>query len=431
MVLPVIEVQADFPVLNAESSRIAPLLIDDPRAEIVRTEPDSGEAQDVVAELVLKSHRKLDGLSASLANSQTTPGVITRTGKLLNANTRCVVLRQLIDEGKVAASRRLRVMVLPADFTPNEEVQLENVLQKQQEHKDEYNFVAELDLLRRLHVGGMTPQAIAKQQELGRGGPKLVKDLLDIYDLMEYARRLVDPPIPFALFVADDQRQNWLDLLRQVRKLRDDGDTAGADDALRGFILANFVGAGAVHKTRLIDDKWIGGDLYDALKSSDSPLATDLVAHVEAKATEQEVEATADPEGVDLLGDEDAPAASPVADALLEIAAKAKAAGAGDVTLADGKVVPAPDLLATIESSTNKTLDARKREEEAGRGLDKPGNLLAKAVNYVQDANAALKEVMDEPDFGAKRDRIQDLVEDLELAVDELHRLAGDDVAEE
>ena len=68
MILPVIEVQTSFPVLNAESSRIAPLLVDDPRAELVRSDPDGGEAQAVVASL---SYRVTESSTALAPASRT------------------------------------------------------------------------------------------------------------------------------------------------------------------------------------------------------------------------------------------------------------------------------------------------------------------------------------------------------------------------
>jgi hypothetical protein len=104
MVMEVIEVPLDFSVLNSESSRIAPLLADHPEADIVASDPDGEDSQRVVTSLVLASHRKLEGLRESLVRSQNQPGVITRSGKLINANTRCVVLRELANEGKVPSA---------------------------------------------------------------------------------------------------------------------------------------------------------------------------------------------------------------------------------------------------------------------------------------------------------------------------------------
>src|SRR5262245_61250887 len=85
---------------------------------------------------------------------------LSRVGKLINANTRCVLLRELFEYGQVA-NDRLRVAVLPATFTAAEELQLESVLQ-QLEHKDEYNLVSELIMLRKISEEAVWSETCAR-----------------------------------------------------------------------------------------------------------------------------------------------------------------------------------------------------------------------------------------------------------------------------
>jgi hypothetical protein len=428
MVMEVIEVPLDFPVLNTESSRIAPLLADHREADMVASDPDGEKAQRVVTGLVLASHRKLEGLRESLVHSQNQPGVITRSGKLINANTRCVVLRELASEGKVPNDRRLRVAVLPADFTPPEETQLENVLQKQVEHKDEYNFVGELMLLRKLSESGLSDAAIARQQDLGKRGPALVRDLREILDLMEHARRFIDPPIKFEEFVKkEDQRENWIGILREVRKLRKEGNAAAADDRLRGFLIANFVDLGSVHKGgRLIDENWVAADLVTALKSSEDSVAKAVVEHIEAKAAHAPSPIEV-PEGADLFGDVVTEPESPVTSATLDIVAAAAGAGAGEVSLVDGREISGADVLVAVKTAAKKTFDDANRKEEAGNRLERPMNLLNRALTYVRDARIALEEVVGESDFEQFREQVENLAEDLEVALDRVSELLPSD----
>jgi hypothetical protein len=428
MVMEVVEVPLDFPVLNTESSRIAPLLADHPEADIVASDPDGEEAQRVVTGLVLASHRKLEGLRESLAHSQNQPGVITRSGKLINANTRCVVLRELASEGKVPSDRRLRVAVLPADFTAPEETQLENVLQKQVEHKDEYNFVGELMLLRKLAESGLSDAAIARQQDLGKRGPALVRDLREILDLMEHARRFIDPPIKFEEFVKkEDQRENWIGILREVRKLRKEGNTAAADDRLRGFLIANFVDLGSVHKGgRLIDENWVAEDLVEALKQSDDSVAKALVEHIETKAKDAPDPVDV-PDGAELFGDVATEPESPVTSAALDIVAAAAGAGAGEIPLLDGKEISGAYVLVAVKTAAKKTFDDAARKEEAGNRLERPVNLLNRALTYVRDARDALEEVVGESDFAPFREQVENLAEDLEIALDRVSELLPSD----
>jgi hypothetical protein len=121
MLLEVLELPLEVPVLNAESFRIAPALSEHPQADLVSTDPYSPAAQRVVADLVRKSHRSADDLKESLVDGQDEPGVITRSGKLVNGNSRCVLLRELRAEGRVATST-IRVAVLPAGTTESQEL---------------------------------------------------------------------------------------------------------------------------------------------------------------------------------------------------------------------------------------------------------------------------------------------------------------------
>lgn len=75
-------------------------------------------------------------------------------------------MRELTAEGDLRA-QAIRVAVLPSDVLDPELLDLEAVLQKQKEHKDEYNLVSELMMLRTLHTdANMTEQQIARRQRL-------------------------------------------------------------------------------------------------------------------------------------------------------------------------------------------------------------------------------------------------------------------------
>ena len=81
---------------------------------MIEADPYSPAAQRIVAELVRDSHRSAAALKDSLIDGQDQPGLITRKGKLVNGNTRCVLLRDLRAEGRITNST-IRVAVLPSD----------------------------------------------------------------------------------------------------------------------------------------------------------------------------------------------------------------------------------------------------------------------------------------------------------------------------
>lgn len=421
-VLEVVEVPLNLPALNADSFRIAPLLEDHPRAHEVRRDPYSPEAQEIVAGLVRKAHRHADELKESLIDGQDQPGVITRNGKLINANTRCVLLRELGREGKIP-STTIRVAVLPADVTGAEELELESVLQKQKEHKDEYNLVSELMMIKKLHEGAqMSDAAIARRLRIS-GGTRRVADLRAVLDLMERARYLTTTPLPLAEFIgAQDQRQNWLELLGRVNGVDADQGRQAGDDHIRRWLLAFHLGQDSVHRLRNAVGPWVEKDVLGDLAEGDgvaASVATAVNTPPAASATSQSDAPLLD--GLHLLGEEPAPdphADSVAVQRLLDLAVDTKRAGDGDVTLPDGEKVPAPDVRETLNRSVVRGLDAVRRRAAAGTRLNRPGNGLTQARNGLRDALDALDEVVDDPEFGVHRDNVVGLVDEVTTLVE-------------
>jgi len=133
----VVEIPLSSVVLNHRSHRIRAQLESSPRAEFVRRDPFSNEAQDVISEL-LRDTGRFDELRDNLKDrGQLDPGVVTHTGLLVNANTRCVALREL-------RKRHIRVAVLPEDATEEEIDRLELRLQMKRDFRRDYTFTNEL-----------------------------------------------------------------------------------------------------------------------------------------------------------------------------------------------------------------------------------------------------------------------------------------------
>jgi hypothetical protein len=424
LMLPVIEISLDLPVLNANSFRIAPALEDHPQVDLVMADPDSDAAQQVVAGLVRTAHRQADELKEHY------PGVVTRTGKLINANTRCVLLRELYADGKIQTDR-LRVAVLPPSFSPPDELQLESVLQQQREYKDEYNFVSELMMLRKLsEEAGLSDAQIAAQQERGKKGASEVRELREILALMERARRLLKPLVPISRFVTEkDQKENWKGVLRSVRAQDKIGNTAGADGILRSFLIATYLDLGAVHKGgRHIHESWVEDDLVARLTDSSDDLTQALVEHIQHIAAEPDPQFETPP-GLDLLGDTASTAgpAAAVGTATLALVHKAATSPVGDITLASGKVVPAADVIARFKSTAGQAIADADRREEAGSRLERPVSYLTKALANLKDARKALADVVGEDEFDRHLEVVGPLVEEIATVIGQVGSLLVDD----
>jgi hypothetical protein len=432
-VLEVINVPLDVPILNAASFRIAPRLADHPLRDEVLADPDSVKAQQIVAQLVRESHRLAADLKESLAEEgQDQPGVITRKGKLLNANTRCVLLRELVEEGRLPASTTLKVAVLPADLTTSEELTLESVLQKQREYKDEYNLVSELMMIERLYSGANLSDAqIAKSLRYKTASK--VKDLRAALQLMERARSLPDPMLPLSHFVSErDQTQNWLELLKTVRVLDDQQGREAADTHIMRWLIASTAGFDSVHRLRPAQGAWVEDSLLKDLTEGSGAGAAVATAATAAAPLAADAPAI-DPVGLDHLGadlEPEAEADAEVVRTVLNVALLAKKAQGAPVTLPDGRSVSSSDVLLALHDGVERTLDTLKRQQADGNRLTRPLSLLGSAERALTDARNALDDVLDLEEFGPQKPALIQQIESIAALLDELNSALDVDSAE-
>lgn len=423
--LPVIEIPLEMAVLNTQSFRIAARLADHPDRASVEADPDGEKSQQIVADLVREIHREAHNLKSSLeTGGQRQPGVITRSGKLINANTRWVLLRDLWNEG-VTTAGRLRVAVLPATFSAADELQLESVLQQQREHKDEYTFVSELLMLRGLvQDAGLSPAQIAAQQER-KDGESEVRKLLEVLDLMDVARRLLDPanPIPLSTFDSETSRkENWLGILNKYRALRKSANPADADELLRAFLVTDYLKLGAVHKgVRAIHKDWLREDFVRELKIRDDAVSKSLVAHIEVTSRQSAPEVGL-PTGADLLGDVPTTPDAPISNAVLGLVQAAATREVGDLDLAEGQAVDATEVLTVLGAVAQQAIANSNRGDPAER----PGKLLEAALKDLRGAQDALADVVADDGFAAFKPGVDHSLTTIGRVVDAIRDLLED-----
>ncbi|WP_159499372.1 hypothetical protein [Microbacterium sp. 18062] len=430
--LPVIELPLTVPILNARSFRIAPLLEDHAKRDRVEQDPESDEAQGVVAELVRRAHRHKEGLKESLhVDGQDQPGVITRSGKLINGNSRCVLLRELVHDGTIPSSTVIRVAVLPSDTSNREELDLESTLQQQKDFKDEYNLVSRLMMLQRLSDSGMSDQAIAAQQRT-KGGAKRVKELREILVLMGRARLLPTEHLPLSAFVKEeDQQENWLALRSKVLEIEGLSTRDAADSYLREWLVAYFTGHDSVHQLRNATEGWTRRDMLPHLSEAgaDGERLHELVtAKDEASATDPAA-AAAEPEGLDLLAvnAEDAPAASVIAPTqrLLDLATQSSQDSAREFTFQDGTKRTGQELQKILHKTASEGLsDAAQRKKDANR-LTRPQSEADGAARSLRGLIEALEDVIDDSEFVPKTDDLRTTLDLIQSRLDEAIELVG------
>lgn len=427
-VLEVIELPLDIPILNADSFRIAPALEDHPKRDVVRSRPESVEGQEVVADLVRRSHRHAENLKDSLLiDGQDQPGIITRSGKLLNANTRCVLLRELVREGRLT-SASLRVAVLPADTTNSEELGLESILQQQQEYKDEYNFVSKLMMIQKLYTdAGMSDKQIAASLR-EKGGARRISDLREVLVLMDRARHLSTHPRPVSVFVAEkDQQQNWLELLKSVRDIEELRGREAANDYIRGWLVAFYTGFDSVHQLRSARGKWIEKDVLEHLSGAGATGAAVVQAVKTQRPKPVALKGDAEPIGLDLL-DDDPPAYESASDAvqqLLDLVVDVKARPDDDLTLPSGESLASSEVLAVVRASVRDGLEDVKRRTSDQNRLTRPQTQADSAERALKGVLEAVDEVAEDAEFSPLIDDLVTTLELIESHMEEIRELLG------
>lgn len=153
--LPLIEVEVDwvkFSTLNhrtkAEQRRE---MAARSREDLFTSDPLGEEAQEAQYR-ILAGQAGFNELKEDLAERrQQENAVITADGILINGNRRVAALRSLLHENKDLNARYVRCLVLPADSTPSEIVQLETELQVARDFKQEYSWVNQALLIEELY----------------------------------------------------------------------------------------------------------------------------------------------------------------------------------------------------------------------------------------------------------------------------------------
>lgn len=427
-ILEVIDVPLDVPVLNAESFRIAPALADHPDRQVVIDDPESPEAQAIVTDLVRSAHRHAAELKESLlVDGQDTPGVITRSGKLINANSRCVLMRDLVKEGRLKPTV-IRVAVLPANTTNSEELGLESVLQQQQEYKDKYTFVSKLMMIEKLHrQAEMSDKQIAASL---REKPTVIAELREVLVLMNRARHLSSDPRPLSAFVRQaDQQQNWLELLRQVRDIEKHLGREAANDHIRGWLLAFFSGVDSVHQLRNVRDDWVKRDLVPILEAGEG-VATDIVEQVTAEPDPivdggDDRASEAEDLGLDLLGGPAAETttpyqADPTVQRLLDLAIEAASSPDGEVSLGENGSAPSDEVLGTLRRGIEDGIKAVRRRTVGASKLVRPQAQVDTAITALKAASDAVDEVATEAAFYDLIPALSDRLAEAQQRLDEL-----------
>lgn len=257
----VIRIDPKILLLNHNNNRLTAQLHDHSQKETVYGNPTSDKAQTILTDLLIKteSFKKLKDELDQIG--QQNPGLITRSGLLVNGNTRVVALRLL---GKTGVD----VAVLPDDADDNAILDLEMSLQMVHLTHQDYTFTNELLLLEKCKKLGNTHKQIADKMKWSRGWQKKLDEKFQLLRLINEIIDLSATPLAYEIF--DTKSQHLKDLNDTYESLKVN-DLAAANRMKWSRITAMFLGVNK-DQTRAIDEDFVDEDVLNQA-DPDSPLS--------------------------------------------------------------------------------------------------------------------------------------------------------------
>ena len=255
--LEVVRVPIDLPLLNHDNSRVRAQVATHPDREKILGDPESSKSQEVLAEM-LRNSGDFKELCQQLKDlGQVEPGVITRDGMLVDANTRLVALSDL-------GVNSIDVAVLPLNATAADYLDVELSIQLRKLITRDYSFTNRLLLVKSLADRFESRDAIFKAMGWQRDGEKRLQAHLRWLDLVEEIRAHADKPYSFfddkyeLLKNLDDSYQN---LLRE--------DPPGAEELKWTRIFSLILGLNK-DEIRALSEEFVADHVSSNLPGSDA-----------------------------------------------------------------------------------------------------------------------------------------------------------------
>jgi hypothetical protein len=384
---PVINVPVDAVLFNPRSHRIKAQLESHPERQLVADDPYGDRAQAVIHE-ILAATEGFEPLKGNLSEyGQREPGVVTREGLLVNANTRLAALRDLgIDY--------VRAALLPSDADEHAIDRLELELQVQRDFKQDYTFTNELIFINELlNTHGYSEEKAAKalnwaasrdEKELKRGIDR-VRQAVRLYASVRYIQSLSQGAIPLTFF--DEKRQALIDLDDKYEALKD-SDPEGAEH-MKNARIVGIISGNFYRELRRIDgdtavdvllnrlgEKEVIGDDVDAL-TAPSPAAGDDGGPTNDADLLDPAEATMEEEP----------------DLLPLVTLMAKSYGQDEIELPSGKTVAREALVAEVAESLEEAAEEAQAIDKFSKNIKGPIKNLDDAVTRARAAAVGYQQV--------------------------------------
>ncbi len=396
----VINVKVSDALYNPSNHRVKAQLESHPDRQIVIDDPFGDEAQAIIQK-VLSETEDFEELKANLDTvGQRDPGVITRSGLLVNANTRLAALREIDPHGEIRAA------VLPGNAGQADIDLLEARLQTRRDFKRDYTFPNEMNLVNDfLTKYSYTPEEVAKElnwavsseeKEIKKGIAR-VEESTRLYALMREIQAIPEEPIPLTFF--DDKKQSLIDLDTRYEALKDT-DALGADLMKQARVFALLAGCD-YRDLRLIDGTTAIENLRPELEKAET-LGPEVEALTAVPPTEDEDETGeegGDDDDVDLLGGDGDDDLAETVSFKPAIDLMADSYEKDEVQLPSGEKVSREKIVEEIQLAVEQAAEDIRSDKKASKSIRGPVKALEDARKKARSAETSYKDVVGEDGF--------------------------------
>ncbi len=388
-----------FSTLNHRTRSEQRKLIDSSgELELFTADPLGDEAQKAQYR-ILSYQTGFEDLKIDLKDrGQQQPAVVTAEGVLINGNRRAAALRCLFVDDDHAPSRYVSCLVLPADATASELVDLETELQIAREFKEDYTWVNEAMLIEELFEReGKDWSRVARRMH------RDVSFVKEQYEKLQQLHQLValsNGTRYHADFVPNESA--FTELSKHVRNK----SAEEAASVRNAYFLGTLTGVNyrTLRHLRRADASEL---ILNEIKTV--PSLSGLTSSMD-----QADEIT--PDILDEVLGTDPTSTAPGLEEVLSVFAQA--GGAATIEI-DDKKVEVDDLIESVRDAVDAAAEEAANQQDDDAALVEPTNQLKKCVRSVGRARESLQRARtfkdwDEQDFKNKIKELRDAIDDLE-----------------
>lgn len=369
------------------------------RDDLFTRDPLGKEAQDAQYR-ILCGQDGFEELKSDLqSRGQQEPAIVTGDGVLINGNRRSAAMRSLFVDDDVRGARYVKCLVLPADATAAELVDLETELQVAKDFKQDYSWINEALLIEELYE--------RENKDFKRVAERVhrkTEEVRDYYEKIQQVHQLV---------ALSDGTREYVDFIPN--------ESAFAE-------LAKHVKNKSETEAKAVKDVYFLGTLagveYRNLRHLRRPDAAELVVdELRANATlaplldalpqaSGSAPASEDDDLLDSFLDDELEASEPLEDLLRLVATKGPEE---TIQVADGGSIEMTDLLKSLRDVVKNAAQEAAEDTQDRREITAPLERAEKAALELKRAIDALPKARrydewDEREFSVRIEKLDELV---------------------